>query len=154
MIPVLLYILKGFSMKSNQTLVKNRFFKTCVCCSHIKLCFVFLMQFSTKLALTDLYTIDLASLCVELCVELLFCRIFALMWTSMFFTMQALSQDGLKLRDRMVYEAISNTGDVPLVVTMGGGYPKNLNHTSNEFRSIVDTHANVYIGCIEHFHEK
>ena len=63
---------------------------------------------------------------------------------------QNLTQEGIKTRDSMVYEAIESTGAVPLVVTMGGGYPRDRDVTSSAFRSVAQTHANVYLTLAEH----
>ena len=73
-----------------------------------------------------------------------------------------MTQEGLKERDRMVYSAIGSTGAVPLVVTMGGGYPRDtmgggyprdLAATSTPgqaFDAVVRTHANVYLELADH----
>ena len=45
-------------------------------------------------------------------------------------------------------DSIINT---KLVVTMGGGYPKEMNHESESFREIIQSHKDVYRDCIEMF---
>lgn len=60
-----------------------------------------------------------------------------------------MTQEGLKERDKLVYAAIESAGAVPLVVTMGGGYPRDLDVTSSAFQTVVQTHANVYLALAE-----
>ena len=58
-----------------------------------------------------------------------------------------LSQDGLALRNRMVYEEVRKQG-AKLVVTMGGGYPTDLDPLSNSYKTVIQAHVNVYKDCI------
>lgn len=51
----------------------------------------------------------------------------------------ALTQDGVSRRNEMVYDFAHDLG-VPLVITMGGGYPKDV-----DWDPILAAHANVYI---------
>jgi acetoin utilization deacetylase AcuC-like enzyme len=55
----------------------------------------------------------------------------------------ALSREGLMERNRIVCEA-SLRASSPLVVTMGGGYPKDLDSHSDPFKAVVDAHTDVY----------
>jgi len=57
-----------------------------------------------------------------------------------------LSRKGLQKRNRMTYEA-ALAHDSPLVVTMGGGYPRDLNVESEAFLDVVEAHADVYRAC-------
>ena len=52
-------------------------------------------------------------------------------------------QRGLKRRNALMYETAARHG-AKLVLTMGGGYPKNLDPASPEYRAIVEAHADVY----------
>ncbi len=54
-----------------------------------------------------------------------------------------LSQAGLIARNRMVYDAVRQTSS-KLVVTMGGGYPTDLNPDSDSYKQIIRAHTNVY----------
>jgi acetoin utilization deacetylase AcuC-like enzyme len=58
-----------------------------------------------------------------------------------------LSQDGLIARNRMVYDTVEAYG-AKLVVTMGGGYPKDLDTSSKAYRDVIRAHVNVYKDCI------
>jgi len=55
-----------------------------------------------------------------------------------------LTQEGLRERNTAVYKAALDRG-IPLVVTMGGGYPKDLDPLSEPFRQIVAQHSDVYV---------
>ena len=55
-----------------------------------------------------------------------------------------ISSDGLRRRNEMVYQFANDIG-VPVVVTMGGGYPK---HEDN-WSKLIDAHSNVYIQAYE-----
>lgn len=54
----------------------------------------------------------------------------------------ALSPEGVARRNELVYEFALDLG-VPLVVCMGGGYPKR----DDAWESIIDTHSEVYFGA-------
>jgi len=54
----------------------------------------------------------------------------------------ALSHDGLMRRDARVYALARRLG-VPIVVTLGGGYGRNIEAT-------IEAHANVYRGLVRH----
>eukprot|EP00613_Pedinella_sp_CCMP2098_P013812 CAMPEP_0171750898 /NCGR_PEP_ID=MMETSP0991-20121206/41684_1 /TAXON_ID=483369 /ORGANISM="non described non described, Strain CCMP2098" /LENGTH=360 /DNA_ID=CAMNT_0012351957 /DNA_START=125 /DNA_END=1207 /DNA_ORIENTATION=+ len=73
-----------------------------------------------------------------------------------------LTPEGLKRRDAMVFQAVvggaANTTElgavgtaevvragIPLVVTMGGGYPRDLDTASASFGAVVSAHAAVYV---------
>ncbi|CAB1109296.1 unnamed protein product [Ectocarpus sp. CCAP 1310/34] len=63
----------------------------------------------------------------------------------------SLTRDGLRLRNRLVYDTALARG-IPTVLTMGGGYPKDLNPASEDFGHIVRSHRDVYedaAACIE-----
>lgn len=55
---------------------------------------------------------------------------------------------GLRRRNQLVFQALLRK-DIKCVVTMGGGYPKDLNPTSQPFLEIVECHADVYRACVE-----
>ncbi len=57
-----------------------------------------------------------------------------------------LTRAGLRRRDEAVYEAAAAAGS-KLVVTMGGGYPRDLDPASGPFREVVAAHADVYRGA-------
>jgi acetoin utilization deacetylase AcuC-like enzyme len=59
----------------------------------------------------------------------------------------SLSQDGLQRRDQLVYDACKRA-NIPLVVTMGGGYPTDLNQESVSYREVIRAHVNVYKGML------
>ena len=54
-----------------------------------------------------------------------------------------LTADGLRRRNKLLLDAFLRKGS-SVVVTMGGGYPKNLDPASPEYRAIVEAHADVY----------
>ena len=53
----------------------------------------------------------------------------------------ALTPDGVRRRNEMVYK-FAKDANVPLIITMGGGYPK-----GGDWPSVVKAHADVYIGA-------
>lgn len=57
-----------------------------------------------------------------------------------------LSREGLIERNRITYET-ALAYDSRLVVTMGGGYPRDLDVSSQPFLDVVEAHADVYRGC-------
>jgi acetoin utilization deacetylase AcuC-like enzyme len=54
------------------------------------------------------------------------------------------TEQGLKRRNLAVIEGALQRS-IPTVVTMGGGYPKDLDISSESFRKIVECHADVYL---------
>ncbi|CAM9426428.1 unnamed protein product, partial [Hapterophycus canaliculatus] len=54
-----------------------------------------------------------------------------------------LTREGLQVRNRLVYET-SLTRGIPTVITMGGGYPTDLDPASDSFGHIVRSHRDVY----------
>ena len=63
-----------------------------------------------------------------------------------------LSRQGLMRRNHFVYQKISETlPNAKVVITMGGGYPKNLDEKSEPFQAIVNVHSDVYINAMQHF---
>ena len=54
----------------------------------------------------------------------------------------ALSQNAVRRRNELVYEFASDLG-IPLVICMGGGYPKR----DDSWESIIEAHSNVYCGA-------
>uniref|UniRef100_A0A7S1U809 Histone deacetylase domain-containing protein n=1 Tax=Phaeomonas parva TaxID=124430 RepID=A0A7S1U809_9STRA len=56
-----------------------------------------------------------------------------------------LSREGLRQRNDLVYDLVLGGKDTRLVVTLGGGYPKDLSTSSRPFHDIVDAHADVYV---------
>ena len=61
----------------------------------------------------------------------------------------SVSPGGLASRDRMVYAASLGMPEPRLVVTMGGGYPKDLDEGSRPFARLVEEHGGVYSRLIE-----
>jgi len=57
-----------------------------------------------------------------------------------------LSSAGLKKRNALVYETAARHGS-QLVLTMGGGYPKDLDERSMPFHRVVQAHADCYRQC-------
>lgn len=57
-----------------------------------------------------------------------------------------LSRAGLRRRNEAVYELCAQHG-IPLVVTMGGGYPKDLRGGSPDAFQVVQAHMDVYRGA-------
>jgi acetoin utilization deacetylase AcuC-like enzyme len=51
-----------------------------------------------------------------------------------------LSSEGIRRRNRMVFNFARYEADAPMVITMGGGYPR-----TNDWNVILDAHANVYL---------
>ena len=59
-----------------------------------------------------------------------------------------LSHQGLRERNRLTYEtALAHNSK--LVVTMGGGYPRNLDVDSRQFGDVVAAHVDVYRDCAD-----
>mmetsp|Transcript_16898 Transcript_16898/g.53429 ORF Transcript_16898/g.53429 Transcript_16898/m.53429 type:complete len:243 (-) Transcript_16898:106-834(-) len=59
-----------------------------------------------------------------------------------------LSTAGLKKRNALVYRLLSGLQSAPrLVVTLGGGYPRNLEPSSPPFHQVVQSHMDVYRQC-------
>jgi len=54
-----------------------------------------------------------------------------------------LSRAGLQKRNELVFKAFERR-DTPVVVTMGGGYPQNLDANSTAFQNIIQAHADCY----------
>jgi acetoin utilization deacetylase AcuC-like enzyme len=54
-----------------------------------------------------------------------------------------LSPDGVRRRDRMVFESVKDLG-VPIVLTQGGGYSKPIELTA-------DAHANTFMTALQVF---
>jgi acetoin utilization deacetylase AcuC-like enzyme len=52
-----------------------------------------------------------------------------------------ISADGIKRRDTLIYNYAANILKIPMVITMGGGYPR----SGSDWAPILDAHANVYI---------
>ena len=52
-----------------------------------------------------------------------------------------ITPEGVKRRDSLIYDFAANVLGVPMVITMGGGYPK----LGTDWSHIIDAHANVYI---------
>lgn len=59
------------------------------------------------------------------------------------------SRGGASARNHCVFKNVASRG-IRCVVTMGGGYPKNLDPASNDFEQIVECHADVYRDCISY----
>ena len=61
-----------------------------------------------------------------------------------------ITREGLRRRNELVYRAVQKRG-IPLVLTMGGGYPKNLDHDSTAFKTLIGAHSDCYHQLIEIF---
>jgi acetoin utilization deacetylase AcuC-like enzyme len=59
----------------------------------------------------------------------------------------SLSRAGLRRRNEAVFERCAKW-DVPLVATMGGGYPRNLESASGDAFQVVQAHMDVYRGVV------
>lgn len=57
------------------------------------------------------------------------------------------TREGLQRRNTMVFKTLRRRA-IPCVVTMGGGYPRNLDPDSPAFQEVVQCHADVYRQCI------
>jgi acetoin utilization deacetylase AcuC-like enzyme len=69
-----------------------------------------------------------------------------------------LSSDGLRRRNELVYQFAYNL-QVPLVICMGGGYPKQISKgdvgsKSDGWEEIIDAHANVYVQAYQFLDER
>ena len=53
----------------------------------------------------------------------------------------SLSAEGVQRRDQLVFDFAANLLEIPMVITMGGGYP----HSGADWSPILNSHANVYI---------
>lgn len=63
-----------------------------------------------------------------------------------------LTREGLQARNDLVFDCLRHSeSNAKTVVTMGGGYPKDLNPHSPAFQEIVQCHADVYRSCVKHF---
>ena len=51
------------------------------------------------------------------------------------------SPEGVKRRDALIYDYAANVLQIPMVITMGGGYPR----PGTDWSHIIDAHANVYV---------
>lgn len=58
-----------------------------------------------------------------------------------------LTRGGLRLRNRLVYD-LALEQRAPAVLTMGGGYPKDLDPASAAFRTVVGAHGDVYADAV------
>lgn len=57
----------------------------------------------------------------------------------------SLTPEGLRRRNKFVYETVVKKYRRPLVITMGGGYPRDLDPSSIPFQDIVQSHVDVYV---------
>jgi acetoin utilization deacetylase AcuC-like enzyme len=53
----------------------------------------------------------------------------------------SLSAEGVRHRNQLVFDFAANVLNIPMVITMGGGYPQN----GADWSPILEAHANVYI---------
>lgn len=65
----------------------------------------------------------------------------------------ALSRQGIRRRNRMVIEHLLKN-NIKTVITMGGGYPRDMNPRSQAFQEVVECHADVYRDCIDAYRER
>lgn len=59
-----------------------------------------------------------------------------------------MTREGLRRRNKIVYDLCVD-GDIPVVVTLGGGYPRNLDPASVAYQDVVDAHGDAYIQAAE-----
>jgi acetoin utilization deacetylase AcuC-like enzyme len=59
-----------------------------------------------------------------------------------------ITRNGIKERNYFLFQLLKEK-QIKAVITMGGGYPKNLNSSSQEFMKIVNYHADVYRHAVE-----
>lgn len=59
-----------------------------------------------------------------------------------------ISREGIQRRNKLIFDSLLRR-KIKCVVTMGGGYPKDLEPTSAAFQSIIQCHADVYRNCID-----
>lgn len=62
-----------------------------------------------------------------------------------------ITREGLRKRNELVYSAVKRR-NIPMILTMGGGYPKNLDHDSTAFKTLIGAHSDCYVQLIEMFH--
>jgi len=60
-----------------------------------------------------------------------------------------ISAQGVRRRNQLVYDFVARDLQLPLVITMGGGYPRN----KDQWEPILDAHANVYLQAYEYLSE-
>ncbi|KAJ1455910.1 hypothetical protein M885DRAFT_440402 [Pelagophyceae sp. CCMP2097] len=58
------------------------------------------------------------------------------------------TREGLRKRNALVFQTFLRC-NASIVVTMGGGYPKDLDEDSDAFRGIVGAHADVYLQAVD-----
>ena len=58
-----------------------------------------------------------------------------------------LTSSGLKKRNKMVFDAAVGA-DARLVLTMGGGYPRDLDVASAPFSAVMQSHMDCYRACV------
>ena len=66
----------------------------------------------------------------------------------------SLSREGLRQRNELLYETLRPLimeGSCGLVLTLGGGYPRDLTVGSESFSAVVEAHADVYSGAVRAF---
>lgn len=56
----------------------------------------------------------------------------------------SVTREGLQARNLKVYQTALEA-ECPLVVTMGGGYPKDVDEASEDFEKVVAAHTDVYL---------
>ena len=61
-----------------------------------------------------------------------------------------ISREGLRRRNELVYSDVKRR-NIPMVLTMGGGYPKDLDHESTAFQTLINAHSDCYLQLIEMF---
>jgi len=59
-----------------------------------------------------------------------------------------LTNEGVRRRNQLIFDYLHRK-NIKCVVTMGGGYPRDLNPTSESFTTLVNCHFDVYQSCIE-----
>ena len=52
-----------------------------------------------------------------------------------------LTENGVRIRNELVYNFAANVLKIPLVITMGGGYPR----SNEDWTHVLEAHANVYL---------
>jgi acetoin utilization deacetylase AcuC-like enzyme len=62
----------------------------------------------------------------------------------------AITRDGIRKRNEMVYKSVRKRA-IPMVVTMGGGYPRDLDKQSHAYNDIIGAHVDVYSQIVDEY---
>jgi len=59
-----------------------------------------------------------------------------------------MTREGMQMRNQILYE-LALEYEIPVVITMGGGYPKDLDVSSTAFQEVIGAHQDVYLDAIK-----